>query len=216
MPRAEKMVLLIVAGLGMPAGCGPRALSLPADPVDRAATCGVVATIEARAATRDIKAPLALEAQEHVLHYALLAGAEGESFSTERSNAVLKRMPELQEAISEGKWQELVPACREAFPQAQASEVKLPGSSVDARLQCDELGDFLSRALKSQGAHHAARLNDYEALARNINRTLGPGLRARAGSDLKAQREERRKALAKAARLGSPSAVMKQCVERYG
>ncbi len=198
------------------AACGPRALSLPADPVDRAATCGVVATIEARAATRDIKAPLAFEAQEHVLHFALLAGAEEESFSTERSNAVLKRMPELQEEIGAGKWQELVPACREAFPQAQVSEVRLPGSSVDARLQCDELGDFLSRALRSQGAHHAARLNDYAALTRNINRTLGPGLRARAGSDLQAQREERRKALAKAARLGSPSAVMKQCVERYG
>ena len=213
------MVLRILAGLSLAAllaGCGPRALSLPADPVDRAATCGVVATIEARAATRDIKAPLALEAQEHVLHYALLAGAEEESFSTERSNAVLKRMPELQEAIIAAKWQELVPACREAFPQAQVSDVKLPGSSVDARLQCDELGGFLSRALKSQGPHHAARLNDYEALARNINRTLGPGLRARVGSDLKAQREERRKALTKAARLGSPSAVMKQCVERYG
>ena len=212
-------MLRILASLSLAAllaACGPRTLSLPADPVDRAATCGVVATIEARAATPDIKAPLAFEAQEHVLHYALLAGAEEESFSTERSNAVLKRMPELQAAVVEGKWQELVPACREAFPLAQVSEVKLPGSSVDARLQCDELGDFLSRALKSQGADHAARLNDYEALARNINRTLGPGLRARAGSDLQAQREERRKALTKAARLGSPSAVMRQCVERYG
>lgn len=213
------MVLRILASLSLAAllsGCEARTLSLPADPVDRAATCGVVATIEARAATPDIKAPLAFEAQEHVLHYALLAGAEEESFSTERSNAVLKRMPELQEAIVEGKWQELVPACRDAFPQAQVREVKLPGSSVDARLQCDELGDFLSRALKSQGTHHAARLNEYETLARNINRTLGPGLRARAGSDLQAQREERRKALTKAARLGSPSAVMRQCVERYG
>lgn len=213
------MVLRIIAGLGLAvlaAGCGPRTLDLPADPVDRAATCAVVATIEARAATPDIKAPLAFEAQEHVLHYALIAGAEEESFSTERSNAVLKRMPELQEAISEGKWQELVSPCRQAFPQAQVSDVKLPGNSVDARLQCDELGDFLSRALKSQEPDHAARLNDYEALARNINNSLGPGLRARAGSSLQAQREERRKALAKAARLGSPSAVMKQCVERYG
>lgn len=196
--------------------CGAATLSLPADPVDRAAACGVVATIEARAATGDIKAPLAFEAQEHVLHYALLPGAEGESFSAERANAVLKRMPEVQQEISRGKWQELLPACREAFPAAQVQEVTLPSSTVDARLQCDELGDFLGGALKSQDANYAARLNDYEALARNIDRTLGPDLRARAGSDLEAQQEERRKALAKAARLGSPSVVMKQCLERYG
>ncbi len=184
--------------------------------MDRAATCGVVATIEARAATADIKAPLPFEAQERVLHYALLAGAEGESFSSETSAAVVKRMPELQEEISEGKWQELVPACREAFPQAQATDVKLPESRLDAQLQCDELGDFISRALQSQDEHYAERLNDYGDVKRKLNATLGPGLRARAGGDLGAQQEERRKALAKAAKLGAPSEVMKQCVERYG
>jgi hypothetical protein len=212
-------VFRIITGFGAAAllfACGPAALNLPTDPVDQAATCGVVATIQARAATQDIKAPLAFEAQEHVLHYALLAAAEGKSFSAERSNEVLRRMPELQEEISGGKWQELVPACAEAFPQAQVQDISLPANTVDARLQCDELGDFLTQALKSQEATYAARLNDYEALARNINQTLGPGLRARAGSDLQSQQEERRQALAKAARLGSPSAVMKQCVERYG
>jgi hypothetical protein len=205
----------LIAAAALLSSCGPERLALPAEPVDRAATCGVIAAIGARAATTDIKAPLPFEAQEHILHYALLAGAEAESFSSEKANAVIKRMSELQGEITEGKWQDLVAPCREAFPQAQVSEVTLPGDRFEAQLQCDELGDFLTTALQSQDQHYAARLNDYDGLARNLNQRLGPGLKARAGG-LEAQQEARREALAAAAKLGSPSAVMKQCVERYG
>ena len=44
------LVLLLVA-------CGPKALDLPADPVDRAATCGVVAAATARTSVADVQAP---------------------------------------------------------------------------------------------------------------------------------------------------------------
>src|SRR3546814_11677302 len=71
--------------------CGPKALTLPEQPVDRAATCGVVAATEARAATPDIKQPLPFTAQGRILHYALLAGAEGEEFSAETATAVNQR-----------------------------------------------------------------------------------------------------------------------------
>ena len=197
-------------------GCGPKTLALPEDPIDRAATCGVVAAIEARAAITDIKAPLPFEAQERVLHYSLLAGAEGESFSLEAANGVTKRLTQLQGEITKGKWKELVPACRAAFPAAQVTDVKLPADSFDAQLQCDELGDFITTALASQDVHYAERLNDYGELARKLDQRLGPGLRSRAGANLEAQQDARRAALAKAAKLGSPAAVMKQCVERYG
>ena len=40
------------------ASCGPKTLTLPEQPVERAATCGVVAADSARLATRDIQAPL--------------------------------------------------------------------------------------------------------------------------------------------------------------
>ncbi len=205
-----------LASLALLCSCGPKALTLPEEIVDRASTCGVVATIEARAATTDIKAPLPFEAQTRILHYALLAGAEGESFSAERSTAVLKRMPELQEQISAGKWQELVPACRQAFPQTEVREIKLPESVTDARLQCDELGGFIGGALQSQESKYVEQLSGYRDMARNINQTLGPGLKARVGGELKAQQAERRDALGKAARLGAPSAVMEQCVSRFG
>jgi hypothetical protein len=213
----QRIAALLAAGAALlTPSCGPEKLALPTEAVDRAATCGVIAAIEARAATADIKAPLPFEAQEHILHFALLAGAEGESFSTETANAVVKRMSELQGEITEGKWQGLVAPCREAFPIAHQKEAKLPDDRFAAQLQCDELGDFLTSALQSQDVHYAARLNEYDEVARKLNLRLGPGLKSRAGSDLKAQQEERRKALAKVAKLGPPSAVMKQCVDRYG
>src|SRR3546814_10718881 len=83
--------------------CGPKALTLPEQPVDRAATCGVVAATEARAATPDIKQPLPFTAQGRILHYALLAGAEGEEFSAETATAVNQRMSDLQEEITSGE-----------------------------------------------------------------------------------------------------------------
>ncbi|HEV2748704.1 MAG TPA: hypothetical protein VGW34_15590 [Allosphingosinicella sp.] len=208
-PAAAAAALLLLS-------CGPEKLALPEQAVDRAATCGVVAAAEARAATPDIKQSLPFTAQGRIVHYALLAGAEGEEFSAEAATAANTRMSELQETITEGKWQELAPACRRAFPQAEVTEVTLPADRFEAQLACDELGDFMGTALQSQEAEYGNQLAEYRELARKLDQALGPGLRARAGSGLEAQQEARRRALAKAAKLGSPMAVMRQCVERYG
>jgi hypothetical protein len=48
-----------------------------------------------------------------------------------------------------------------------------------------------------------------------LNDALGPGLRGRAGADLEAQAKERKRALAAAAKLGSPMAVLDACAERF-
>ena len=129
------------------ASCGPKALTLPEDPVDQAATCGVVATAEARLATAEIKDALAFEAAGHILHYPLLAGAAGESFSSETAAAVQRRMSELQGEIGAGKWQELIPACEAAFPTAEADEATLPADRFEAQLGCDELAQYMIAAL---------------------------------------------------------------------
>lgn len=209
------MIRLSIAALLL-ASCGPQALTLPEDPIDRAATCGVVAAAEARAATNDIKQVLPFTAQLRILHYALLAGSEGESFSADRATAVIERLPTLQEEVTEGKWQELAPACRAAFPAVEKEAVTLPADRFDAQLACDELGDFLVGRLRSREASYSKQLGDYRDVLRNLDQTLGPGLRSRAGAGLPAQQEARRAALAEAAKLGSPAAVMRQCVERYG
>ncbi len=209
-------VASIAAAAVMLASCSYEPAVLPSQPIDRAATCGVVAAIDARAGSTDIKAPLPIEAQEHILHYALLAGSQGESFSQETANAVIKRMSDLQEEITEGKWQDLLPQCREAYHEAWTFNIELPKDRFDSKLQCDELGKFLTRALGRQEASYAERINRYEAMARKLDNRLGPGLRVRVGDDLAALQELRRKALAAAVKLGRPTPVMEQCIERYG
>lgn len=211
-----RVVTAVAGGALLLAACGPKALTLPEQPIDRAATCGVVAAAEARAATPDITQPLPFTAQGRILHYPLLAGASGDEFSAEIATAVNTRMSELQAEITAGQWQALAPACRAAYPEAEKAEATLPADRFDAQLGCDELGDFMATAMGSQEADYGAQLGGYREMARKLDQTLGPGLRSRAGADLPAQQKARREALAEIAKVGSPAAVMAQCVERFG
>jgi hypothetical protein len=195
--------------------CGPKSLALPDQPIERAATCGVVAANAARAATEDIKAPLPFEAIGRVIHYPLLAGSAGESFSSDAATAVQKRMTELQDSIAEGKWKDLVPACQAAFPAAYAEKVTLSADRFEAQLGCDELGDFMRSALEEQGKYDN-ELRPYRELSDKLDTALGTGLHSRVGADLEAQQNARNKALAAIAKLGPPVAVMRECVGRFG
>jgi hypothetical protein len=196
------------------ASCGAKTLVLPEQPIDRAATCGAVAAAGARMAT-NVEAPLSFEAIGRIVHYPLLAGSAGGSFSSETAAAVQRRMSELQNEIGEGKWQELIPACEAAFPAAAVNDVELPAGRFEARLGCDELGDFMRSALEDQ-SEYDNELGKYRELSLKLDAFLGTGLRARAGAGPSAQQEERRKALATIAKAGPPVAVMRECIARFG
>lgn len=214
---ALRCLFVGVVGIALTSCGGPKALALPADPVDRAATCGIVAAAEARNAVVDFNQPLPLAAQGRILHYAVLAASEGGHFSAETAGAVSKRMSALQGMVTNGKWQDLAPACRAAFPAAaQTGEVKLPANQLDAELGCSELAQFTATALDADKAHYAAQLSDYRRLRTKLSDRLGPALRSRAGSNLTAQRAAGDKALAGIAQLGSPVAVLDQCLKRFG
>ena len=79
----EMIRQLLVASTVLLASCGPKSLTLPDQPVDRAATCGVIAANSARLATHDIQAALPFEAMGRIIHYPLLAGSAEGSFSSE-------------------------------------------------------------------------------------------------------------------------------------
>jgi hypothetical protein len=206
---------LLLASTLLLASCGPKTLTLPDQPVDQAATCGVIAAQSARLATHDIQAALPFDAMGRIIHYPLLAGSTGGSFSSEVAAEVQTRMTELQDGISESKWQELIPACRTVFPATAVEQVKLPVDRFDAQLGCVELGDFLRSALEEQ-AEYANELAEYRNLSMKLEATLTTGLRSRAGSDLRARMEERRKALATFAKAGPPVAVLRECLTRFG
>lgn len=204
---------IIAACACLAASCGPKTLVLPEEPLERAATCGAVTAASARAATA-VEAPLPLESIGRVLHYPMLAGSTGESFSSDTAEAVQTRMSELQDSIVEGKWQDLVPACKAAFPAAAIEQVTLPSDRFVAQLGCDELADFLRSSLEAK-EEYLKELGEYRQLRRKLENTLAAGLSSRAGSDTAAQ-QERRKALATMAKAGPPVAVMRACLARFG
>jgi hypothetical protein len=210
-----KPLRLLLMGPLLLFGCGKTALQLPADPVDRAATCGVVAAATARTALTDIKAPLPLAAQGRIFHYALLAASDGGEFQAETANRVNKRMPALQESITEGKWRDLAPACDAAYPLAAKTQVTLPAGRLDAQLACEELAEFASVALDGEEINFGNELGAYRRMRSDLNDALAPGLRARVGGGIEAQTRERKRALATAAQLGSPVAVLDACAERF-
>ena len=206
---------LLMTSMLLLASCGPKTLTLPEQPIDRAATCGVIAANSARLATRDIQASLPFEAMVRIIHYPLLAGSAGGSFSSEQATAVQARMSALQDGISEGKWEELIPACRTAFPATAVEQVKLPADRFDAELGCVELADFLRSALDEQ-PEYGNELAEYRAFSMKLETKLTAGLRSRAGPELSARIEERHKALATIANAGPPVTVLRECLAQFG
>jgi len=210
-----KPVLAILACALTLTACGAKSLALPADPVDRAATCGVVAAAAARTAVTDVKAPLPLAAQGKIFHYALLAASNGGAFEAETANRVNKRMRELEAGITGGKWRELVPICDAAFPATAKTEIELPSGRFEAQIACEELAEFTSVALEGSETHFGNELAGYRRMRTELNDAIAPGLRAKAGSSTEAQSRERDRALAAAAALGSPIPVLDTCRERF-
>jgi predicted small lipoprotein YifL len=215
MSGAGQRGALIALALAL-AGCGgSEPLALPSDPVDRAATCGVVAAAGARVAVNDMNADLPLEAQGRILHYGMLAASEGGEFKAQTASDVSHRMAALQDKITQGKWQALPPSCAAAFPATTKPAAALPAAPLDAQLACEELAGFLDSAIPDEKGY-GNELAEYRRLRRELNDALAPRLRARAGSQMPAQQAARRKALAAAAQLGPPIPVMQACLKRFG
>ena len=206
--------LAAMSALLLAACSGAEKPVLPENPVERAAICAVVAELDERRQAGE--APLPFEAHEHVLHYALLAGSVGTSFAPETTDAVITRMKRIRPEIAESKWQKILPECRIAYSEAWTFNIELPKDRFESKLQCDELGKFLTRSLRRHHAEDPARAAAYNQMALKLDYRIQPGLRVRAGDAPEQQTAERRKALAAAAKLGRPTQVMEQCVQRYG
>lgn len=196
-------------------GCGQKQAALPDDPIQRAATCGVIAAAQARQ-TRGVDAKLTMEQQGQILHYALLEGAEGGRFNKDRSAAVVNAMPKLGDKVTEGKWQNLVPECATAYPQTKPVEtVSLPADPFVAQAGCHDLSNFITTALRAQESVYIDRMRAYDAMERKLDERMGAKLKAR-GLDQQESQDARAKAFATVATLGPPIAVLDQCVKKFG
>lgn len=198
------------------AGCARNDAELPADPIARAATCGVVAAASARRATANVEAKLTLPQQGSILHYSLLAGAEGGGFDRDRAAAVVNAMPKLGEKVTGGKWETLVPACATAFPATVVEEdIVLPKDDLQAQAGCHDLAEFVTTALRTSEADYIERIRAYDSMRRDLDTKMGTTIAVRRLTQKEAGLE-RDKALATLANLGEPSAVLDRCVQRFG
>jgi len=197
------------------AGCGGRDAGLPADPVERAATCGVVAAAEARKASANVEAKLTLEQQGRILHYALLAGSEGGRFDKTRAAAVVNAMPGLGDKVTGGEWEKRLPQCAAAFPATQARSVELPSDPLQAQAGCHDLAAFFTDAMRASEADYIDKFRAYDAMRRALDPKLAATLRARGLGQAKGE-EARDTALATLIQRGNPAAVLDQCVVRFG
>jgi hypothetical protein len=215
-PHPLKLLPAVLGwALALSACGGAKPLELPADPVDRAATCAVVAAAAAPTAVADVKAPLPLAEQGRIFHHALLAASAGGTFEAETANRVNKRMRELEAGVTSGKWRDLVPACDTAFPAAGGKEVELPSGRFEAQILCEELAEFASVALEGSERDFGNELAAYRRMRTELNDSIAADLRSKAGPGTEAQSRERDRALAAAAALGSPIAVLDKCRERF-
>jgi hypothetical protein len=196
-------------------GCGEKVPTLPEDAVDRAATCGVVAAATQREKA-GVKGELPAEAQEGIFHYALLAGAEGPVFDSERANAVFQRMPGLFDSTIKGKWQVLQPACAAAYPVTQQTAPKLPDGKLDNALQCYVLVDFMRKAFGSQGGSYNEVSMTLGMLSTKLDAKVSPMLKSAGVGTGDALQKKRNEALATVSKLGQPQAVIKACQAKYG
>jgi hypothetical protein len=196
------------------AGCAKKTATLPDDPIELAATCSVLAAASEREAA-GVKGNLSADAQERILHYALLAAGTGGSFDADRFNAVSRRAPQLFDHVIKGKWQTLRAGCAAAFPATQNKTPALPAKPLDAMLDCYVLADLLQKSLSSQGGSYGEVAVHYGVFGDKLDERMVPRLRAAGIGNGPPLDQAKARALAAAAQLGQPPAVMQACEKAY-
>jgi len=213
----RKITIALSATLVLLAGCGPKKLALPTDPIDRAATCAVVSAASARAGNSNVKADLDFAAQTRILHYAMLAASDGNRFDTPKASAVVSRMSELEGDVTAGKWQDLVQPCNQSFPlTAKVGGVELPAQRFEAAIGCYALGDFLTKSVTSREPATEEMMSKLMTMRRNLDATIGDGLKARGATKYESTLELKQEALVRMTRLGPPNETAQACTARFG
>lgn len=201
--------LLLVVGL---AGCVSAPLTLAEDPMERAATCGAVRTLELREGKAG-GGPVSFQGATEILHFAALHAAEDVvQLRPERIDGVRERAEALLPDLRGQNWPSLVEPCNAAFPETHKNPAPLPGDAFEAGMTCYALGDALGRALPVEFANERRDLSE---MADRALAAAQPVLRERArGEDQEAARIASGYA-ARAIKAGRLTTLAGQCRRRF-
>jgi hypothetical protein len=177
----------------------------------------VVSAADARQNRPDAKGDLDFDAQTRIIHYAMLAGIDGEGFSTKNASAVVSRMSDVEATVTSGKWQDLVVPCGQAFPEVKkTSGIALPEARFDAQLGCYAMADFLVKTVTTTDPKAQERFTAFQKMKRDLDASIGATMKARGAASYEKTLDLKQAALVKMTRLGAPATVMTMCTERFG
>ena len=210
-----RKVVAVLAGSALAlAGCGKKAPVLPTAPTEQAAACAAIQAASEQE-TAGATGHLSAEAQERVLQYALLASSGSGSFDADTADTVVKRTPAIFDQTVKGKWKTLKPACAAAYPATAQTNPTLPDRPAERVLQCYVLTEFMRKALGQIPGRYADATLTLGVLADKLDGKVGSEVK-RLGLKGEALQAEKAKALAAAAGLGSPPAVIAACGKAFG
>jgi hypothetical protein len=196
--------------LGLSA-CASAPLMLPEDPLEKAAACTAVRTLELRAGKAQ-EGPVTFAGFTEILHFAMIHAAEDAvAVDRARLDAVRRRAGERITELEDQNWASLVEPCNQAFPETQKDAPALAADSFEAGMSCYALADFLA------GAAAAEFPDEQRSLVGIAERALAaaqPVLRQRARDDEEARRIAEGYA-ARAFKAGRPTSLIGQCRRRF-
>jgi hypothetical protein len=210
--------LRIVACAGLTlSGCTESDARLPAERTESASLCysATMALTQAKVG----KGSVPLDAASHALHFALLAGTDGDLDDPAKVVAKIEHIgkhgKELQDKfVADKNAASYTGPCTKAFPETQANAFKgLLSDTRNTRIQCYVLSTVLlqifSQSEIAPDPRAAAWVKLNGQLEQLSNNEVYPAeVDSRIG-------EIAMRALAKAVRLGPPAEVMGACASRY-
>jgi len=204
----KALVTLLGSALAL-AGCGKETPTLPAERLDQAAACSAIQAASEQEAV-GAAGHLSAAAQERVLHYALLAGTRDGAFDDQVGNQVIQRTKAQFDRTVKGGWKTLRPACAAAFPAAAQRTPTLPAKADDRVLQCYVLAQLMRQALGQYEGRYNEDTVTLGVLSDKLDLKVG-ALAKRDGLKDEALAARKAQALAAAAALGQPPAVLEAC-----
>lgn len=198
------------------AGCGSKpAITLPADPQARAATC--YAARIALFGTQGGGTALTVEQANEAAHFLLLGASANGIAEPETAKTLAARGQALEAAISERKnASDYVEPCARAYPETLSSAFKgLPADGSETRMMCFTLANALGQIHRASDVPSGGKAETYARLDAALDTRISDEIRAAGAIDPGQLLTRATRGLAAAAHAGPPTQVLDACAARY-